>query len=99
MMHGIEDPKLRLARRVQNFQHMRDAVVGFGNSFDARPDLAAFGNEVIVGIDHQKCGDAFVVCRDVHGVPPADCRDWVTLIPALTSALMRNVIQRLQFAA
>src|SRR5215813_3841970 len=48
MMHGIEDPKFRLARRVQNFQHMRDAVVGFGNSFYARPDLAAFGNEVIV---------------------------------------------------
>jgi hypothetical protein len=58
MMHGIEDPKLRLARGVQNFQHMGDAVVGFGNSFDARPDLAAFGNEVVIRIDHQQRGDA-----------------------------------------
>jgi hypothetical protein len=35
MMHGIEDLELRLARGVQNFQHMGNAVVGFGNSFDA----------------------------------------------------------------
>jgi hypothetical protein len=34
MMHGIEDPKFRLARGVQNFKHMGDAIVGFGNSFD-----------------------------------------------------------------
>jgi hypothetical protein len=74
MMHGIEYPKLRLARRVQNFQHMGYTVVGLGNSFDARPDLATFGNEVVVGIDDQKGGDALVVCRDIHGSPPAmDC--------------------------
>jgi hypothetical protein len=35
MMHGIEDLELRLARGIQNFQHMGNAVVGFGNSFDA----------------------------------------------------------------
>ena len=52
MMHGIEDPQLRFARGLQNFQHVGDAVVGFGNGLDARPDLATFGNEVVVGIDH-----------------------------------------------
>ena len=34
-MHGIEDPERRLARGIQNFQHMRNTVVGFGNSFYA----------------------------------------------------------------
>jgi hypothetical protein len=29
---------------------MGDAIVGFGNSFDEGPDLAAFGNEVVVRI-------------------------------------------------
>jgi hypothetical protein len=28
-----------------------DAVVGFGNGLDARPDLAAFGNEVVVAVN------------------------------------------------
>jgi hypothetical protein len=27
---------------------MGDAIVGFGNSSDVGPDLAAFGNEVVV---------------------------------------------------
>jgi len=67
MMHGIEDPKLRLARRIQNFQHVGDAVVGFGDSFDAGPDLAALGDEVVIGIYHEKRGDALVVCRGIHG--------------------------------
>jgi hypothetical protein len=53
MMHSIEDVKLKPARRVENLEHVVDTVVGFSDSLDARPDLAAFGNEVVVGIDHQ----------------------------------------------
>jgi hypothetical protein len=74
MMHGIKDRKLRLARGVQNFQHVGNAVVGFGNGFDVRPDLAAFGDEVVIRIDHQQRGDALVVGRGIHGGPPAGSR-------------------------
>ena len=52
MMHRIEDPELGLARGMEDFQHVGNAVVGFGNSFDAGPDLAALGDKVVVGIDH-----------------------------------------------
>src|SRR5262245_57420294 len=51
MMHGIEDAELCPSRGVENVQHVGNEVVGFGYSLDARPDLAAFGNEVVVGID------------------------------------------------
>src|SRR5262245_60492522 len=37
----IEDAKLRLARRVQNLQHMWNAVIRFGNSANAVPYLAS----------------------------------------------------------
>jgi hypothetical protein len=43
---------VRLARGVEDLQHVRNAVVRFGNSFDAGPDLSALGNEVVVGIDY-----------------------------------------------
>ena len=44
MMHCKENPQLRLPCRIEDLLHMRNAVVRFGNSFDARPDLAALGN-------------------------------------------------------
>ena len=71
MMHRIEDAELCPARGVENLQHMADAVVGLGHGLDARPDLTAFGNEVVVGIDHQQRGDVPVVSRGIHGSPPA----------------------------
>ena len=40
-MHGIKDPKLRLPCGVQDFQHVRNAVSGFGYRFDAIPYLAS----------------------------------------------------------
>jgi len=52
MMHGIEDAKLHCARRIQDLQHVGNAVVCFSDSFDQGPELAALGNEVVVGIDH-----------------------------------------------
>jgi len=44
MMHCKENPQCRLPRSIEDLLHMRNAVVRFGNSFDARPDLAALGN-------------------------------------------------------
>src|SRR5215471_17281379 len=52
MMHSIEDAKLRCARGIQNLQHVGNAVVCFSDCFDEGPELAALGNEVVVGIDH-----------------------------------------------
>src|SRR5215831_3848634 len=66
MMHGIEDAKFHCARGIQHLQHVGNAVVCFGDSFDSGPELAALGNEVVVGVDHQKCGDALVMCRGIH---------------------------------
>src|SRR5262249_49198213 len=52
MMHGIEDAQLCRARRIQDLQHVGNAVVCFSDRFDARPEFAALGNEVVVGIDY-----------------------------------------------
>jgi len=52
MMHGIEDAKLRRACGIQNLQHVGNAVVCFSDSFNAGPDLAALGNEIVVEIDY-----------------------------------------------
>ena len=58
---------------------MRNAVIRFGNSANAVPYLASFGNEVVVRIDHKKCSDVPIVsdfchrasdlCRPSQGVP------------------------------
>ena len=53
VMHGIENPELRLARRMQNLLHMRNTVIRFRYGLDPRPDLATLGNEVVVGVDNQ----------------------------------------------
>src|SRR5215468_181479 len=52
MKHGIEDAKLHRPRSIQDLQHVGNAAVCFSDSFDTGPDLAALGNEVVVGIDH-----------------------------------------------
>ena len=52
MMHGIEDAELHCVRGIQDLQHVGNAVGCYSDSFDAGPDLAALGNEVVVGIDH-----------------------------------------------
>src|SRR5215510_15371589 len=68
VMHRIEDSELRLPCRIQDLQHMWNTVIRLGDSLDARPNLSTLGNEVVIRIDHQKCGDALLVCRGVHGV-------------------------------
>src|SRR5262249_11281993 len=52
MMHDIDDAELPWASGSQDLQHVGNAVVCFSDSFDAGPNLAALGNEVVVGIDH-----------------------------------------------
>ena len=59
MMERIENPKPRLPRRIQNFEHVRNALVSFRNALDTVPYLSAVGNEVVVRIDDQKCRDLF----------------------------------------
>ena len=66
MMQRIEDAKLRLPRRLQDLQHMRNTLICFCNSLQAIPDLASLGNEIVVRIDHQKCGDLFVKLQICH---------------------------------
>src|SRR5689334_8035676 len=50
-MHCIEDAKLRPPSSVQNFPHVRNTLVCFGDGFYAIPYFAALGNEVVVGIN------------------------------------------------
>src|SRR5215468_449949 len=74
MMHGVEDPQLRLARRIQDLKHVGDTLVGFGDRLDAGPDLATFGDEVVIRIDHEQSSDGLAVCRGIHAVASYVCR-------------------------
>jgi hypothetical protein len=69
-MRRIEDPKPRLPCRMQDLQHMRNAVIRFCNHADAVPYLAAFGYEIVIGINHQKRGELSAVRQVPHGVAP-----------------------------
>jgi hypothetical protein len=69
-MQRIEDPKPRLPHCVQDLQHMRDAVIRFCNSPNAAPYFAAFGNEIVIRIDHQKRSDLSAVRQVRHGLAP-----------------------------
>src|SRR5580704_13055779 len=44
-------------------QHVGNAVVSFGDSFDALPALAAVGNKVVIRVHHQKSRDELVICQ------------------------------------
>src|SRR5215471_17593048 len=80
VMHRVEDPELRLPCRIEDLYHMWNTVIRFCDSLDARPNLPAFGNEVVMRIDHQKCGDALLVCRGIHGVLRGlNCRELITV--------------------
>jgi hypothetical protein len=67
MMQGIEDPELRLSRRIEDLQHIGNAAIRLCNRPNAIPDLASLGDEVVVRIDHEECGDlSFIrhLCHD-----------------------------------
>jgi hypothetical protein len=65
-MHGIEDPELSLPRCIQNFEHVRNAIVRFSHGLNAWPDLATFRDEIIVRVDHQKACDCSVIGNIGH---------------------------------
>ena len=89
VMHGIEDPKLRIARGMQNLLHVRNAIVGFGHGLDPWPDLAALGDEVVVGIDHEEGGDAPCRRKDVSwNSPLRRCRRGCQLFASAARSML-----------
>jgi hypothetical protein len=67
MMHRIEDPDPDGAGGADELRHVRYAIVGFRNAFESIPNLAALGDEVVVGIDHHECGVVHVHGEVAHG--------------------------------
>ena len=70
VMHCIEDRKLRVARGIQDLQHVGNAVVRFCNAPNTVPDFPSFGNEVVIRVDHHECGELLTVCRFCHSLAP-----------------------------
>src|SRR5262245_22167085 len=95
MMHRIEDAKLGCARSIHDVHRVGNAAVCFSDRLDAGPDLAAFGNEVIVGIDHQQGGVALVICRGIHGSHSCGCS---TTLCALGAVCANMTCDKSEFA-
>src|SRR5262249_53974309 len=53
-MRRVEDAKAGSSRRRENLQHMWNTSVCFCDSLQTIPYLAPLGNEIVVGIDHEK---------------------------------------------
>ena len=68
-MQCVEDLNADVSRRLEDLAHVRDAPVGFGNPLEAVPHFAAFGNEVVVRIDHNEAGAASAVFHVVDSAP------------------------------
>src|SRR5574341_1508537 len=66
VMHYIEDAKLRPSRSIQDFQHMGNTMIRLCNIFNAVPYFASLGNEIVVRVDDEKCGDLFVTLQICH---------------------------------
>ena len=64
-MQRVEDAEVCLSCGIQDLTHVRDALVGLGNTLQAIPCLAALGNEIVVWIDHNETGEALFVCHVV----------------------------------
>src|SRR3954454_16130148 len=69
VMHGVAHPYPGSAGRVDELPHVRDAIIGLGNAFEAIPYLATLEDEVVVRIDHQQPRDRRLVAADGHGFP------------------------------
>jgi hypothetical protein len=67
-MQRTENAKPCRSHGIQGLQHIRNAVVRFGNALDTIPYLATLGNEVVIRIDHQKCSDLLVIRVSRHDV-------------------------------
>lgn len=53
--------------------HVRHAVIGFCNAFEPIPYLSAFGNEIVVGVDHHQACAVFVVVHAIHFTTASLC--------------------------
>jgi hypothetical protein len=76
-MQSIEDPKLRLPRRVQDLQHMRNAVISLLQQPECGPVFCRLRNEIVIGIDHQKRSELSAVRQVRNGLAPTTCRGGV----------------------
>ena len=88
-MQRIEHAKLRLARRIQDLQHMRNAIIFFCHISDAIPYLAPLGNAFVVRIDDEKGSDLLVTLRTCHVLPrirPLTIETQATLADAVNVA-------------
>jgi len=65
-MQRIKDAYVRLSRRIEDLHHMGNTLVRFSNILQAIPDFTALGNEVVVRIDDEKCGDLFIIFQIFH---------------------------------
>src|SRR5215469_267949 len=63
MMQRIENAEPRLASRIQDSRHVRNALIGFCHSLQAVPYLAPLGNEVVIWIDYQNCSYFLVIAQ------------------------------------
>src|SRR5262249_44877182 len=73
-MQRVEDAKPRGPRRFRDLCHVRNAIIGLGDALHAIPELAALGNEIVVGVDYEK-SSAFLLIHSVrpaHGIPLRD---------------------------
>src|SRR5262249_41568669 len=66
MVEGVEDAETGVSRGGEDAEHIRNALIGLGNGLDAVPDLAAFGDEIVIGIDYEKRGEILFVSGFPH---------------------------------
>src|SRR6185369_14672975 len=69
MMHCVENSKTSFARSIEDFQHMRNTIICFGNILYPAPDLTSLGNEIVVRVDDEKRGDRFFQIQLCHVLP------------------------------
>jgi hypothetical protein len=62
-MRRIEHAKTRIPRRIQRLRHVWNAAICFGHGFQAVPDLAALGHEIVERIDYHQPGEVLVVLQ------------------------------------
>jgi hypothetical protein len=65
-MQRVKDADAGATRSTEDLAHVRNALVGFRNSFEALPNLAAFGNEIVVRINHHQARAVLVIDHVVH---------------------------------
>src|SRR5215471_9207577 len=70
MVHRVENPHPYLSCNVEQLQHMRNAIISLCDALDAIPYFSALGNEIVVGIDHQKPGNLLFKRQIGHNPPP-----------------------------